>query len=355
LFGGSRLSLAGYGEHEAFAALFRDPLAMYLEKNPTARVSVLVDGLDEALPYPSPTIVDLIADLLGILPDNFRMLVSYKNDAGLSRRFRMAFPDVQLIDLSDEGARERSQSDVRRYVRRELPDSGAVAAIARAAGDNFLVASSLVDEARSGGRVPFSHLPRSVGERYLQVCENLEEREGRAGGEWFSSEASLLGSLATAFAPVPAATLARWCGISEVALRKLLDRASQLVDHDVVNGVVRLRHSSLRSFFLAEVIEGTTTYNRFFLDERSQHQRIIEYYLDREPEHVDDYGVVHLAAHVERFSGLTGPSARSSDYIGALGRLLSSARFMRRARTRTRRCSPGRVLPDWALAASCGE
>ena len=138
---------------DTFNRLVRDPLVEVARSCPGLQAWILVDGLDEALDFPAPNIVTLLAGA-GDLPEGVRFLLTSRNNPGVLDRL----PGARRLNLSDPAYQALNVADLRDYVRRRLSRMGAPAgaeeAIVEAAAGNFLYVTFLLDEIASGRRSP---------------------------------------------------------------------------------------------------------------------------------------------------------------------------------------------------------
>ena len=328
-----RLEVAGAHAYETFVALVRDPLVAHLAERPMDRIALLVDGLDEASAFPSPNIIDLVANGLGSLPENARVLLSLKDDRSLLRRLARSLPDMTLLDLGEDSKRPAALADVRAYLQRELPkmDNLQLDGFAELASDNFLIASSLVDDYRQGRTPSSSSMPGSVGDRYLEICDYLSG-DGPEEFAWLNKHVRLLGILAVAFEAVPQATLCIWLGVDRLRLRQLLEGIDVLIDIDRLSGAVRYRHGYLQLFFLRESVEGSGRSNPYALDEADQHAIVLEAYLGLDPLSFDPYGAMHFASHLRAYLGCAPTGRFRGPGLERLAEVISSPTFRSRLR-----------------------
>lgn len=230
-----KLDRAGDDPASAFEAAIVGPLGRIAP--PGGARLLIVDALDEALELDAPTaqrhgnLIRLLANKAGRLPDWLRLLVTSRNNPEVIRPLRTF--GLKEIDAENVA----NQSDLRDYallrcVREPLAGrlrdaDRSVDEIADILGDKslgkFLYTIRALDDLENGSidTDDLAALPPGMDSFYLDA---FDRRFARAGRDYVQAR-DLLGVLALAKEPLPAATLAEILGQPASALqavRKLL-------------------------------------------------------------------------------------------------------------------------------------
>lgn len=313
-----QMVIQGKTVEETFEQALETPLQSVMAQ-PAQPVLLLVDGLDEALGEASPTIIDLVARLARI-PGPVRILVTCQNDRAVTDV--LTGPDgipARRLDLSSDDAAARVDADIERFIDDRV--AGLPASRRRqvcdAARGNFLYAQGLLDDSGVPGTSPPADagpLPRSLAERYDRQLQRLLERNFGEGWRdaWATSASRFFGLLAIARGPVPEQTLAAWLGEPPERVRMTADRFQQLLTEH--GGALALHHPAFATFLLPS---GRNS-ERFDIDPRAAHARIVEHYRGVVTEGrgwtaSDDYGLRYVADH------LAGSIAPGTDPATARG------------------------------------
>lgn len=288
-----RLDLRNLEDEVGFDLAFRDPLIKLYERGYAEPMLLLVDGLDEARAYTGTPLVRLLARL-GDLPAQVRFLLTTRPDQRVLAFFRQA----QRVDLI--GGAPAKADDVGRYATRRLRDAfwpaepkgtAALAAqVSAAAQGNFLYAYLVLNGLPDIGET--RPLPKDLSGIYHDfLLREVTPDESL----WPDVYGPLLGLLAVAEEPGLTKTqLERIIGQDvERALRACL----QFLSGDLPGGPFRFFHRSFADFLLGEDGEDID----FHIDASRIHRRVTGYYLGANGHGtgVDDYGLRHLAAHLE--------------------------------------------------------
>src|SRR5262249_48344293 len=97
------LILGGVNPQGVYNRALREPLDEWLGKDPTQRLLILVDALDEALTFGHPSIVTLLAGS-NDLPRGVRFLLTSRNDPRVTDQFAAVLTTGAAcrLDLSSE-------------------------------------------------------------------------------------------------------------------------------------------------------------------------------------------------------------------------------------------------------------
>ena len=291
---------------DTFNRLVRDPLVDVANTCPGLEAWILVDGLDEALAYPAPNIVTLLAGV-GDLPAGVRFLVTSRNDPRVLNNLGAAL----RLNLSDPIYARQNDADLRRYVRRRLAQTGAPgdaeAAIVEAAAGNFLYVSFLLDEITSGRRAPaeLEGLPPGLFGLYRGYLHRLVPGSAdlQPQGLWPTTYQPLLGSLSVAIPAAPLDRLPDWTGKQPGEVPPLLQQVQPLTEYEAEPGGYRLFHRSMNDFLATRELAaaGAPDLNPFYTPPAGEHARICRHYLDNYTgswHECDVYGLRRLGAHL---------------------------------------------------------
>jgi tetratricopeptide (TPR) repeat protein len=319
-----------------------DPARALAFDNPTARIVVLVDAIDELRDtVGQATILTWLAECPE-LPPNVRVVLTTRlgYDAQLAEFRQKQGP--WLRELTIDPRSDDVQADVRRYAARlaaEKAVSGAVAelwpdpdgfvseVVHKADGNLQFVAalSRAIEEAAATkddehlcGLLLLKELPRDLQGLYAFFLTKIRAKvspeliEVRGAGSytrksylsaWEGLYQPILGTLSVAHEPLTAAQLGQFveAPIADNYLQGAIGRLGQFLDED--HGAYRLYHSTFSEFLTAP--DTKLTHPECFIDPVEAHQRIAIAYrgdaaswADVHWDTVDDYGLRHLAAHL---------------------------------------------------------
>jgi WD40 repeat protein len=298
-----------------------DPARLLAQKNPEARIVVLVDALDE-LRY-SPAEPDILRALreLPEIPPNLRFVISSRPEAFLDRL--LARGDAREMPLDVAGA--KNQADLRTYAESALIGDGLSRALTeegqspeafvegllhKAAG-NFLYLKSVLSGIQEALEDPAKHdqlnhllrveeLPDDLGALYgyfLASIVDWAERWGFGDAAWKKYLSPVLGVLAVAQEPLNEEQLIAFTGLRRRDIRDLLREVRQFIE--VVEGpclACRIYHSSLAEYLLDS--ERNPTY---WIDPVYYHRQIAGHYYETYINRWSDcdlYGLRHLPEHL---------------------------------------------------------
>lgn len=323
---------------EVYDQAVREPLqAVVAAGQHEGPIFLAVDGLDDALEFSSPNIVDLIAGS-NDFPDAVRFLVTTREEprvlGPLTESLDAAsYRVIYVSDPDDEPTVRRNDADVRAYVERQLEglservhiEAAAIPALVdglvELANGNFLVARFLLRQVNQTGALP-EGVPKGLYPLYGAYLRRLLPETARAGisDKWRKDYQPLLGTLSVARPAAPEALIPDWLGRRLGWLKQVLPAVGQIVEYlDDQRGSRRLYHRSLAEFLALPDIPGPVgdpQPNRYFVEPREQHDKIARYYLSSLEKrwganwkNADDYGLRQLVPHLYALYRLTADPA----------------------------------------------
>ena len=291
-------------------------------------IFILVDGLDDAVTFRQPNIVDLLARSTD-LPERVRFLLTSRRET----RVLQAFPassGVRVVQMPDPARREANDDDLRAYVRTRMSEPNVQAWAGRAgleaeafvdhlvaqADGNFLFTQFVLDSPPPADGDP-RLVPTGLEAAYDEFLARVLPGMSAYGGDptWEGAVKPVLGALAVAVPAAPEKALPRWLGGKGDVPQALatVGQMTEWIDED--GGARRLYHRSLADFLAAESlppVAGEPQPNRFFVAPRERHQAIADYYLGAiETEwggdwsQCDRYGLKRLIAHLHALHAMT--------------------------------------------------
>lgn len=253
-----------------------DPLKALAARDPTTRVVVLIDALDELRYSPTGSSQDIIQALVG-MPDlgnlgNLRFVVSSRPEPDILDEL-LSRPEARHLPL--EACDKENLSDLRAYTTAAVdelarlnalpPDTTAASfgdALTTKAGGNFLFLRSVLGPIRKAAEDPgrrdrlpellnIDPLPEDLSALYRHFLRHIErwcEREFPKR-TWRGYLAPLLGTLAIAREPLSESQLVAFSQLRGQDVLILLDELSQFVE--VLPGAprrYRIYHASFAQF-----------------------------------------------------------------------------------------------------------
>ena len=164
------LTVANLNAQECFNRLVRDPLRTLYSSGFSTPITILVDGLDEALVYPGrPTIVELLSRLQ-TLPDQVRFILTSRSDA----RIEGTFPEAEGLLLSAPRFDQYNRKDISDYIRQRLASDEALAEkIAHLEPEQLNVKVETLTEKAAGNFQYITFLLNEIS-RNLRTFEELD-------------------------------------------------------------------------------------------------------------------------------------------------------------------------------------
>jgi WD40 repeat protein len=311
------LDVRGTPPEDAFVRAVIEPLVALCRERPGQQIVLLVDALDEALIYSGEVGIVALLARCGVLPGNVRFLVTTHPRIEVLRPLQRNKP--QECWLTTGVGLAHSLEDVKAYVvhvldqRPELNGNLSADLSATAFADavrdksqgNFLYVSYLLEMLVAQGS-EISHkslddLPTGLPAFYLEFLERLLRDDGTI---WEERYAPILGTLAVAREALTEKQLAAFVKADQPRVRRGLQVLRPFLDVDeslpASKRTYTLYHRSFVDFLLnGDQAEG------YWCEAARQHERIIAHHqgqastwMEVNWSRVDDYGLLHLPAHL---------------------------------------------------------
>lgn len=316
------LKLEGLPAQHSFNRAVRWPLQQVYQSGYKEKILIIVDGLDEALPFSK---TDSIVHLLGKLtdmPDQVCFLATSRPDERVfyllprAKRFyldRAAPPDqepgqdeVYLYAPSDQ---KPGQDDVRHYVQEQLkvlaPEvkeeqrKSLAVRISRAAKGIFLYAHLLLADLEQGVRqiadLETAELPQDLPGLYHEF---LNRELGADRTPWHKTFRPVLGLIAVAQGEGLSATRLEGLIGEDVDVEEAVEVCKQYLEGEVPDGPFRPFHRSFTDFLLREPKN-----KAYRVKAADMHRTIASHYLalraGKKPwQEWDEYSLRHTTTHL---------------------------------------------------------
>ena len=267
--------LGELGDEPSFNRALRDPLKQ-LYSHYMAPMLLVVDALDEAIPYPGRSIPELLA-ALGDLHPLVRVLATTRPDQAVLA----LFPGAATVDLIADAPQQRA--DLRAYVRVRLglpaaADREALSdRLAQTADGNFLYAhlvlEDLLPRLEQAGDLDTLKLPADLVDAYQEF---VNRRIGHDRQRWIDEVEPVLGLVAVSQgAGLQRAQLDR---VTRKKTKGTLDEWKQYLSGSLPQGPFRPFHKSFADFLLAE--PRNTAYP---IDAAEMHALLVDHYWPAAP------------------------------------------------------------------------
>jgi hypothetical protein len=310
-----------------------DPARLLAREDPSARIVVLVDALDE-LRY-SPAEPDIVRALreLPEMPPNLRFVISSRPEVFLEQL--LARDDAKELPLDMIGV--DNLADLRAYAERVVgcdewrpvleqedprPEAFIDGLLNKAAGNFLYLKSALggiqqaLEDPAKQERLSYllcvEELPNELGGLYGHFLASIVKwaKDGLGPEAWQESLRPFLGVLAVAQEPLTEGQIAAFTELEREDIRDLQRELHQFVE--VIDGqrlAYRIYHTSF-----AEYLLDSEQNRNYWIDGQERHCRIADCYLNawggleanlpglQDPAKRDldgGYGLRHLAAHLE--------------------------------------------------------
>ena len=322
-----------------------DPARVLLEKNPDARIVILLDSLDSATQSGvGDALLDLLSDRDSVgLPANVRVVITSRQDEALDLLSTGRGRHLEKIQVVPTD--ERVRADLTAYARRALAapaveraieDEGMIPdqfhrRIAAHASGNFQYLASYARALNDAVRdkrddlvaelLRLDSFPSDLAGIYARFAaiaradiKRLGEQEieyplsdtGKVTSSWEGVGQPVLGVLTVAREPLSLDQLIKMTGVrvERRSVRNVLDKLSWLLDHRDDKRYA-FYHASIGEFLASDRAYRDCYYS--WVDETDWHKRIVRYYRgtaeswgDVEWSAVDRYGLAYLAWHAVR-------------------------------------------------------
>ena len=318
------LDLGELGDEPSFNRALRDPLKRLYERGYTAPMLLVVDALDEAIPYPTRSIPELLA-ALGDLPPAVRVLATTRPDPPVM----FLFPGAAAIDLIGD-APPRSD-DVRTYVRARLglPAAGERETLgerlAQKADGNFLYAhlvlEDLLHRLTQAGDLDALPLPADLGDLYQGF---LNRRIGLDRKLWRDEVRPVLGLVAVSQGD--GLSRAQLDGVTGLDTEGTLEEWKQYLGGTLPSGPFRPFHKSFADFLLDEPRNVA-----YHVDAAGMHERLVDHYWPagngaKAWARWDAYGRRYLPTHLAG-AARARPSVEGHPFVERLVRLVTDVDY----------------------------
>lgn len=315
------LIINGRHPEDIYDLAVRRPLESLLASQPSLRICIIVDSLDEALLHDDKhTIVTLLAGSANLQEVRF-LLTCRSND----RRVIDQFVDARLLDISSPKYAGNNEEDVRAYVldrmdgsamASRLPPGASAQAFAKqlvsTAEGNFLYVRFLLEEVRLGQRTlgDLAGLPRGLYALYRSFLDRVipDVNTSKFATTWMNEYEPLLGSLSVAVPVAPNQVLPRWLHWDKGQVQARMGTVTQVVEHtEQYGGGCTLYHRSMAEFLASNSYKENHNLcvNQYYAEPLRQHDRIVQYYLKAAQQSwkgdwskCDDYGFNQLVTHL---------------------------------------------------------
>src|SRR6266576_495772 len=291
------LTLSGLNPQTAFTAAVVTPLEEIYDQGFDRTITIVVDGLDEALAYKGDiTIVKLLSALDNISTKVCFILTS-RRDADVENEFLRA----ENFFLSSPKNDHANEGDMKLFVERRLAGSAlaeSAQVIAQKAEGNFQYATFLLNSLPAGSANSMAGLPAGLDSLY-------RESLGRVIGsrDWGHDYAPVMGLLSVASESLTDTQLRNFSGLKEREIGDRVTDLRQFIEQTGPPRGYRLYHQSVIDFLgLPELnVFGGTVGNDYYLPPGEWHERVASYYFSNgEPSWFrwDSYGLRYTGAHL---------------------------------------------------------
>ncbi len=303
------LVLAATDPQQTFNRLVAEPLQALYAGGFTSPVTILVDGLDEALvPEGGASVVRLLARSAG-LPPTVRFVLTSRRDTRVLAELGVE----EGLFLSDPAHAPRNDADLKRYVAvraetepalRDRLEKGAddfAGRVAASADGNFQYAAFLLAEVAAGRRAAgaMEGLPSGLDGLYLESLSRVVDAGARG---WAPAYRPLMRVLSVARDPLTEAQLAAFSGLPESAVWDAIGDLQQFVDEAEAGGTIafRLYHQSVVDFLHARRVGPARALNPYLVVASEAHAAVADACLARGDawDRWDDYALRHCGAHL---------------------------------------------------------
>lgn len=291
------LTLGGLNPQTAFTAAVVTPLDEIYQQGFDLPITIVVDGLDEALAYKGDVTIVKLLSALDNMPAKVRFILTSRREADVENEFLRAenfFLSSQANDNANEGDMQLFVKD--RLAGSALADSAQV--IAQKAEGNFQYATFLLNSLPAGSANSMAGLPAGLDSLY-------RESLGRVIGsrDWGRDYAPVMGLLSVARESLTDTQLKNFSGLKEREIGDRLTDLRQFIEQTGPPPGYRLYHQSVIDFLeVPELnVSGGTVRNDYYLPPGEWHERVASYYFSNGAPswfRWDLYGLRYTGAHL---------------------------------------------------------
>jgi hypothetical protein len=291
------LTLSGLNPQTAFTAAVVTPLEEIYRQGFDLPITIVVDGLDEALAYKSDITIVKLLSALDNIPPKVRFILTSRREAEVENEFLRA----ENFFLSSQEHDHANEEDMKLFVEKRLAGSTlaeSAQVIAQKAEGNFQYATFLLNSLPAGSASSMAGLPAGLDSLY-------RESLGRVIGsrDWGHDYAPVMGLLSVARESLTDTQLRNFSGLKEREIGERLTDLRQFIEQTGPPRGYRLYHQSVIDFLeLPDLnVSGGTVRNDYYLPPGEWHERVASYYFSNgEPSWFrwDSYGLRYTGTHL---------------------------------------------------------
>jgi hypothetical protein len=320
------LNLTGLNPQASFNAVVAKPIAGLFQSGFDSPITILVDGLDEALVHKGDvTIIKLLASL-DQLPAKVRFILTSRPEGGVENEF----PNADGFYLSAEEHIGDNDLDMQTFVRSKLAGTALESLadqIACKADRNFQYVTFLLRSLPSAAPASIDGLPSGLDALYSDWLRRLI-----GAASWRNEYSPVMGFLSVAFESMTELQLRNYSRLKESEISYRLLNLRQFVE-ETARGY-HLYHQSMVDFLkLPELkIPGRRLKNEFYLPQAEWHASLATYYFSNGAPNWpswDPYGFRYTAAHLAE-AARQEPNGNRHALVQRLVNLVASPDYRRR-------------------------
>ncbi|WP_433971892.1 hypothetical protein [Tunturiibacter lichenicola] len=289
------LNLTGLNPQASFNAVVAKPVAGLFQGGFDVPITILVDGLDEALAFKGDTTIIKLLASLDQLPAKVRFILTSRPESAVENEF----PNVDNFYLSAEEHDDANDQDMKTFVRNKLRGTALERhsdEIAFKADRNFQYVTFLLRSLPTAGPISIDGLPNGLDALYGDWLRRLSD-----AAVWRNEYAPVMGPLSVAFESVTEKQLRKYSGLKESEVSYRLLNLRQFIEETA--GGYHLYHQSMVDFLKLPEIKspGRRLKNEFYLPRAEWHTNLATYYFCNGTPHWpnwDLYGFRYTAAHL---------------------------------------------------------
>jgi hypothetical protein len=313
------VNLGNVSAIDGFNRTVREPLEELYRHDPSQKIIILVDALDEALSYKEMT---NIADITKsqYLSTNVRFILTLRQEADTLRALRHRIPKPKEIPLTSGSGLIQSGKDIREHTLKMLstskdgdlenklasdlsPDNFADT-IQRKSEGNFLYVKYLIHMLKDEEKITIESLdnfPSGLDEIYFEFLDRLVKSKVQNVEDYLS----VLGILTVSQEALTEAQISNFVQMDKDKVRRLLASLRQLLDTDDSVPATQRKYSIYHRSFSEFLLNADKSEGYWCGDTSKNHKRLVEYYkteaLSEEKvdwSKIDDYGMLYLSSHI---------------------------------------------------------